>query len=422
MKKSKRHFLKTLVAGSLFPFFSKANTLTDFLPEANLEKSPNDFWLRVRNEYELPKQFINLENGYYSMCAKPVLQSYLNDIRMVNTEASHYMRTVQFSNKKKVLVKLAQFLGCSEEELIITRNTTESLDTIISGYPWQKGDEAIMAEQDYGSMLDMFSQVAKRHQIVCKKISIPLNPQSDEEIVSLYENAITANTKLIMVCHMINITGQILPIQKITEMAHKKGVEVMVDGAHAIAHFQFNINELDCDYYGSSLHKWLGCPIGAGILYVKKKHIEKIWPLFGESGFPANSIQKLNHTGTHPVATDLAISHAIDFHQYIGSKRKEERLRFLQNYWISKVRGVGNVRINTPDDPIRSCGIANVGIDGYTPQELAKILMDKYKIWTVAIDTANVHGVRITPHVYTTTEELNQFIKAIIELALQTKK
>lgn len=421
MKKSKRHFLKTLLASSLFPLFSKAETMVNYMPEKMLEKNPNDFWLMVRNEYDLPKQFINLENGYYSMCAKPVMQSYLNDIRMVNTEASHYMRTVQFSNKKKVLIKLANFLGCSEEELIITRNTTESLDTIISGYPWEKGDEAIMAEQDYGSMLDMFAQVSKRHQVVCKKISIPLNPQSDEEIVSLYENALTPKTKLIMVCHMMNITGQILPIQKITEMAHKKGVEVMVDGAHAIAHFQFDLNSLNCDYYGSSLHKWLGVPIGAGILYVKKKNIEKIWPMFGEAAFPINAIEKLNHTGTHPVATDLAISHAIDFHQFIGSKRKEERLRFLQNYWISKVRGVGNVRINTPDDPARSCGIANIGIDGYTPAELAKTLMDKYKIWTVAIDTANVHGVRVTPHIYTTTDELNQFVKAIIELALQKK-
>ena len=421
MKKSKRHFLKTLLASSLFPLFSKAETMVNYMPDKMLEKNPNDFWLMVRNEYDLPKQFINLENGYYSMCAKPVMQSYLNDIRMVNTEASHYMRTVQFSNKKKVLIKLANFLGCSEEELIITRNTTESLDTIISGYPWEKGDEAIMAEQDYGSMLDMFAQVSKRHQVVCKKISIPLNPQNDEEIVSLYENAITPKTKLIMVCHMMNITGQILPIQKITEMAHKKGVEVMVDGAHAIAHFQFDLNSLNCDYYGSSLHKWLGVPIGAGILYVKKKNIEKIWPMFGEAAFPINAIEKLNHTGTHPVATDLAISHAIDFHQFIGSKRKEERLRFLQNYWISKVRGVGNVRINTPDDPARSCGIANIGIDGYTPAELAKTLMDKYKIWTVAIDTANVHGVRVTPHIYTTTDELNQFVKAIIELALQKK-
>jgi len=350
MKKSKRHFLKTLLASSLFPLFSKAETMVNYMPDKMLEKNPNDFWLMVRNEYDLPKQFINLENGYYSMCAKPVMQSYLNDIRMVNTEASHYMRTVQFSNKKKAL-----------------------------------------------------------------------NPQSDEEIVSLYENALTPKTKLIMVCHMMNITGQILPIQKITEMAHKKGVEVMVDGAHAIAHFQFDLNSLNCDYYGSSLHKWLGVPIGAGILYVKKKNIEKIWPMFGEAAFPINAIEKLNHTGTHPVATDLAISHAIDFHQFIGSKRKEERLRFLQNYWISKVRGVGNVRINTPDDPARSCGIANIGIDGYTPAELAKTLMDKYKIWTVAIDTANVHGVRVTPHIYTTTDELNQFVKAIIELALQKK-
>ncbi|HLC84131.1 MAG TPA: aminotransferase class V-fold PLP-dependent enzyme, partial [Bacteroidia bacterium] len=272
-------------------------------------------------------------------------------------------------------------------------------------------------EQDYGSMLDMFRQQSKRYGIVNKIISIPLHPKTDEEIVALYENAITVKTKLLMVCHMINITGQILPIKKICDMAHSKGVEVMVDGAHAVAHFNFKISELGCDYYGSSLHKWLGTPMGAGILYIRKEKIKTLWPIYGEFGFSETDVKKLNHTGTHPVSIDIAIHHAIDYHSKIGSKRKEERLRYLQTFWTSKVGDIKKVYLNTPTDPNRHCGIANVGIEGVKPADLAKILLEKHKIWTVAIDSANVHGVRVTPHVYTTTAELTVFIKALNEIS-----
>jgi len=414
---NKRNFIKSMLLFSTIPFTAKAKSILDELPEGLMSNRPDDFWLQVRNDYKLKPDYINLENGYFSMMAQPVLDKYLNDIRTINTEASYYMRTVQYENKQKVTDRLAEVLGCSSEELIITRNTTESLDTIISGIEWKAGDEAVMAEQDYGSMLDMFKQQSKRYGIVNKIVSVPLHPKSDEEIVALYENAITSKTRLLMVCHMINITGQILPIKKISEMAHRKGVEVMVDGAHAVAHFDFKISELGCDYYGSSLHKWLGTPMGAGILYVRKDKIKTIWPIYGEYGFPETDIKKLNHTGTHPVATDIAIHHAIDYHQMIGIKRKEERLRYLQTFWTSKVTDIKKVYLNTPTDPSRHCGIANVGIEGIKPAELAKTLFDKYKIWTVAIDSANVRGVRVTPHVYTTTAELTVFIKALKEIA-----
>jgi len=266
-------------------------------------------------------------------------------------------------------------------------------------------------------MLDMFKQQAKRFGIENKIISIPLHPKNDDEIVNLYENAITTRTKLIMICHMINITGQILPVKKICDMAHSKGVEVMVDGAHAVSHIEFKISELNCDYYGSSLHKWLGVPLGAGILYVNKTKIKSVWPLFGEFGYTEGDIRKLNHTGTISVASDIAINHAIDYNKAIGIKRKEERLRFLQNYWTSKIKDVKKINLNTPTDPLRSCGIANVGIEEIKPADLAKILLDKYKIWTVAIDSSNVHGVRVTPHIYTTTNELDKFVIALKEIA-----
>jgi selenocysteine lyase/cysteine desulfurase len=308
--------------------------------------------------------------------------------------------------------------GCSKEELVITRNATESLDLVIGGTHWQSGDEAVMAEQDYGSMLDMFKLVAKRHGVINKIISVPNHPASDEEIVDLYANAITPKTKLMMVCHMINITGHILPIRKICDMAHSKGVKVMVDGAHAFGHFRYSIPDLHCDYYGTSLHKWLSVPLGLGFLYINKENISGLWPLLGESAdVKDDDIHRLNHIGTPPVHTYLAITNSIDYYLKLGAERKEARLRYLQHYWTDKVRKIKNVVVNTPEEAERSCGIANVGIQGMKPADLSDVLMKKYKIYTVAIDYANVRGCRITPNIYTRPDELDQLVKALGELA-----
>ncbi len=371
-----------------------------------------EFWNRIREKYLLKPDYINLENGYYNFIPQPTLERYIQHIRDVNYQGSYYMRTVQWENKKKMAAKLAAIAGCGTDELIVTRNTTESLDLVIAGQTWQSGDEAVMAIQDYGAMLDMFDQVAERHGVILKKISIPNHPKSDEEIVSLYEQAITPKTKLLMVCHMINITGQILPIRKICDMAHAKGVKVMVDGAHAFAHIQYKISELNCDYYGTSLHKWMSVPLGAGFLYVRKGEAPKLWPLLGDR-LPKEDVYRLNHTGTHPCATDLTIADAIDFFNMIGADKKEARLRFLKDYWTSRVKDNTIIILNTPLDATRSCGIANVGIKGMTPGTLAKRLLDEHKVYTVPIDYANVQGCRITPNVYTTTDELDQFVKAL---------
>ena len=414
---NKRAFLKTLT-GSALSFAFMDNALAEVMhktPETLAQDE--DFWAIVRKGFRLKPDYINLENGYYLMQSEEVLEGFIKNVRDINYNASYYMRTRQYDDKAAVRNKLADMLGCSNEELIITRNTTESLDIVIAGKTWQQGDEAIMAAQDYGAMLDMFKLQARRFGMVNKVLSLPLNPQSDDEIVALYRNAITPKTKLLLVSHIVNITGQILPIKKIADMAHERGVEVLVDGAHAFAHLDFKINDLGCDYYGSSLHKWLGCPLGAGILYVKKNKIEGLWQLFGDTSFKDDDIRKLNHTGTHPVHTDLSIDNAIAFHNKIGIARKEARLRFIQNYWTDKVRNVPRILLNTPADKTRSCGIANVGIENIKPADLAKTLLEKYKVWTVAIDTANVHGVRITPHVYTSLKELDVFVKALKALA-----
>ena len=418
---NKRSFIKTATLSGIGSAMGMDALASLFDAKKNVSATAlaadDAFWKNIRNQYILKPDYINLENGFYNFIPQPTLEKYIEHIRHINFHGSHYMRTVQRDNKKRMAAKLAEVAGCSPDELIITRNTTESLDLIIAGQDWKAGDEALMAIQDYGAMLDMFDQVSRRYGVVLNKVSIPNLPASDEEIVSLYEKAITPKTKLLMIPHMVNITGHILPVRKICDMAHGKGVEVMVDGAHAFAHIQYKINDLGCDYYGTSLHKWLSVPLGAGFLYVKKDKIAKVWPLIGDGNKDLDDIRRLNHVGTHPSATDLTIEDAIDFYNMIGAERKEKRLRYIQQYWTSRVKNVPKIIINTPTDDKRSCGIANVGINGMTPADLAKRLMDEHKIFTVAIDTANVHGCRITPNVYTTLEELDAFVAALKKLA-----
>ena len=417
---NKKTFLKNAAfagLGGMLSFDGLAQTVKNVSAMSLTELAKDeDFWASIRKGYKLKPDYINFENGYYNFLPEQVLEKFIEHVREVNYHGSYYMRNFQAKTRKSMAAKLATVAGCSADELIITRNTTESLDLIISGLDWNAGDEAIMAEQDYGSMRNMFIQVSKRYGVINKVLSVPNIPQSDEEIVNLYESAITDKTKLMMVSHIINITGQILPIRKICDMAHKRGVQVMVDGAHSFAHFKFSIQDLNCDYFGSSLHKWMSVPLGCGILYVKKENIGKVWPLMAESEKKSGDISRFGHIGTHPAHTDLAIDAAIDFYNMLGAERKEARLRFLQNYWTSKVRNLPNVIINTPADPARVCGIANVGIRGMKPADMADILFSKYKIYTAPIDTAGVQGCRITPNVYTSTDELDVLINALTEL------
>ena len=392
-------------------FESKKNVSAEILA------ADDAFWKKIRSQYLLKTDYINFENGYYNIIPQPTLEKYIQHIRDINLHGAYYMRTVQAENKNRMAAKLAEVAGCGSDELVITRNATEALDIIIAGQDWKAGDEAVMAIQDYGSMLDMFQQVANRYGVVLKKVSVPNHPKSDEEIVSLYENALTPKTKLMMVSHMINITGHILPIKKICAMAHRKGVKVLVDGAHAFAHIQYKIKDLDCDYYGTSLHKWLSVPLGSGFLYVKKENVATVWPLIGDGNGDLSNILRLNHTGTHPPATDLAIEDAIDFYNTMGAEKKEARMRYLQQYWTSRVKDLPNIMVNTPTENNRSCGIANVGIKGITPSALEKRLLKEHKIYTVAIDYANVQGCRITPNVFTSLEDLDVFVGALKKMA-----
>src|SRR5688572_23499772 len=277
----KRDFLRTAASASLGVLLGDRAwaRFADLPPERLAQEE--DFWAAVRGKYRLKPDYINLESGYYSMQATPVLEAFIVTVREINYQGSHYMRTTLVPDKAAVRDKLAALAGCSPAELCITRNTTESIDTVVAGHDWKAGDEAVMAEQDYPHMLAQFSLMARRYGIVNKVVSLPIDPRSDDEIVELYAGAITPRTRLLLVSHIVNITGQILPVRKIADMAHARGVDVLVDGAHAFAHLEYRIPDTGADYYGASLHKWLGCPLGTGLLYVKKEKIQKLWPIFG---------------------------------------------------------------------------------------------------------------------------------------------
>ncbi len=266
-------------------------------------------------------------------------------------------------------------------------------------------------------MLQCFAMRARRFGSVNKIIKLPFHPRSDEEIVDAYEAAITPRTKMILVTHLINTTGQILPVRKIADMAHARGVEIISDSAHAFTHVEFKIPDLDCDYFGASLHKWLGAPLGTGILYIKKEKIDKVWPLFGDNTYADNDIRKFGHIGTIPCHNDRAVADAIDFHHAVGGPKKEARLRYLTSYWMDKVKDNPNVVINTPAQSARYCAIANVGIKGIDSDKLADVLLEKYNIFTVTKNVGEISGVRVTPHLYNSLDELDQLVVALQELA-----
>ncbi len=414
---NKRNFLKSSAAVLATPLLGSFDLKQEEYDTPLSTLNGEDLWKRVRQDYYLKEDYINLESGYYNIIPTPTLRKVNEHLERVNREGSYYMRNQLDIDREKVTEALAEFVGCNSVDLAITRNTTESLDLVISGYPWEAGDHAIYAEQDYGAMQLMFEQISKRYGVILDVVSVPNHPKDDDEIVSLYESKITSKTKLIMVCHMINITGQILPIRKICDMAHSHGVEVLVDGAHCVGHFDFKITDLNCDYYGSSLHKWLAAPLGNGLLYIKDDHRPKIWPLLADYEKDLNQMRRLNHLGTHPAYITLGVADAIDYLNDIGIKRKEQRLNQIRQYWMKNLQGFENIQMNTPWSKERACGIANVGLRNMKPSEMAKRLFDEFNVFTVAIDYANVQGCRITPNVFTTFDELDRFSEAVIKLA-----
>jgi selenocysteine lyase/cysteine desulfurase len=378
-----------------------------------------DYWSVIQQAYTVDTNIINLNNGGVSPAPRVVQEALKRYNDMANEAPSYYMWRIMDIGREPLRQKLANLAGCDADEIAINRNATEALNTVIFGLPLQKGDEVIGTLQDYPNMIQAWRQRQMREGLVYKQISFDFPIENDEQIVKAFSDAITPKTKLLHLTHIINWVGQILPVRKIADMAHAKGIEVLVDGAHSFGLLDFKIPDLHCDYFGTSLHKFLSAPIGSGLLWIKKEYIEKVWPLLCNDKPLSSDIRKFEALGTRSFCIEQAIGEAINFHEAIGSRRKQERIHFLKNYWASKVQQIPKVRMHTSLNPAYSCAIAGVSIDGLEPLEFANKLFDEYKIHTVGIDWENIHCVRITPHVYTRLNDLDKLVMAMAKIAKQ---
>jgi len=425
---SRRTFIRQAAAftgiGSIPAFFTSAEgkSLLQTLENVRdlpLEASIQDetFWYQIKQAYTVSPNIINLNNGGVSPAPR-VVQDAVNRYNQLSNEApSYYMWRIVDQGREPVRRKLAALGGCSPEEIAINRNSSEALETIIFGLPLQAGDEVVLTRQDYPNMINAWKQREKRDGIVLKWISFDFPMEDEAAIVKGFTDAFTAKTKIVHLTHLINWTGQIMPARAIADAAHERGIEVVLDAAHSFAHIPYTIPELGCDYFGTSLHKWLCAPIGSGMLYIKKDKIPKIYPLLAAPEADSDDIRKFEHLGTRSFPIEQAIGQAIEFHHLIGSERKAKRLHYLKNYWAEKVIKTTGIHLHTSLHPDFGGAIGLVSIDGKKPGEVSSALFRDYKIHTTSIVWENISGVRITPNVYTTTRDLDVLVKALQEIA-----
>lgn len=381
-----------------------------------------DYWMTIQQAYTVNPNIINLNNGGVSPSPRVVQEAVERYNKLSNEGPSYFMWRILDQGREPLRNKLAELAGCNAEEIAINRNATESLNTVIYGLDLKTGDEVIGTKYDYPNMINAWKQRAAREGIVYTQLDFNFPIEDDDVVVKAYEKAITPKTKIIHVTHIINWVGQIMPVKKIAQMAHAHGLEVICDGAHTFALLDYKIPDLECDYFGTSLHKFLSAPIGSGMMWIKKDKIEKIWPLVCNDKPHGTDIRKFETLGTRSFPIEQGIGEAINFQNAIGTKRKEERIRYLKNYWAERVKDVPGVKIHTSFKPEYSCAICGVSINNMKPEELDGELFNRYKIHTVGINWENVHCVRVTPHVYTTTKDLDVLVNAITTLAKEKNK
>ena len=371
------------------------------------------FWREIQQGYTADRGLINLNNGGVSPSPTVVQEALKRYLDFSNTSPAYSMWRILEPQKETIRKRMARFFNCDTEEIALTRNASEGLQICQNGFDLEAGDEVLTTTQDYGRMISTFKQRECRDGIVLKQFKIPIPAENDNQIVNLFEKNITPKTKMILMCHMINITGQILPVKKVVKMAKKYNIPVIVDGAHTFAHFDFDLTDLECDYYATSLHKWLSAPFGTGMLYVRKNKIPGLWPLQASNECGKDDIRKFEEIGTHPAANYLAIGDALTFHQGIGSKNKEARLTYLRDHWAKRLLKHDGITLHTSLKPKKGCAIATVQVEGIETSDVAKHLWSKYRIFVVAINHKEFTGCRITPHVYTTIEEIDRFSDAM---------
>lgn len=376
-----------------------------------------DFWFEVQGAFTVDRTLVNLNNGGVSPAPKLVQDAMKRHQDYSNLAPTYTMWQILEPQREATRERMARAWGVDAEEVAFTRNSSESLQTMQLGIDLQAGDEVLTTTQDYGRMITTFRQRERREGIVLKQIQIPVPAEDPAEVVRLFEEAITPRTRMILACHMINLTGQILPITELTAMARRHGIPLVVDGAHALAHFDFDLGELDVDNYSASLHKWLFAPHGTGLLYVRRDKIADVWPLMAAPEAKDDDIRKFEEIGTHPEAPYLCIGEALSFHEGLGAARKAARLVYLRDYWANPLLAHDNVRLHTSQRPGFACGIANVEVVGVEPNALRDYLWDEHRIITVSINHAEFQGLRISPSVYTTLPELDRFVDVMSHVA-----
>jgi selenocysteine lyase/cysteine desulfurase len=371
-----------------------------------------EYWRSISKAFAISRSTSNLNSGWTSPSPRMVTEAFFRYKHQEDATAYTMWQMLE-PQAETIRAALAKLFGCDTDEIAITRNASESLQILLFGIDLRSGDEVLATTQDYPRMLTALRQRQLREGPILKLVRIPLAPTNTDEIVNALESGITPKTKVILISHMINITGQIMPVRKICDMARSRGIETIVDGAHSFAQLDFKRDDLQCDYFGSSLHKWLYAPKGAGLLYVRRDKIQDVWPLMVSVEKDRSDIRKFEEVGTHSSATRLSIGEALLFHEAVGSKRKEERLRYLSSYWMNRLRPLPGIRFNTSFDPNQFCAIANFSIEDGDPGQITRHLMEKYKIIATPIVHDDFSGVRITPNIFTSLGELDRFCDAI---------
>ncbi|MES2795720.1 MAG: aminotransferase class V-fold PLP-dependent enzyme [Bacteroidota bacterium] len=391
------------------------NELANYKPKFLKDEVVNDedYWSMIRQAYTVSPQIINLNNGGVSPAPKVVQDALDHYNKIANDAPSYYMWRIMDQGREPLRENLAKFAGVLSDEIAINRNATESIDTVILGLPLQKGDEIVLSKYDYPNMLHAWRQREARDGVVLNYIEIDLPLENEDLIVKKYLDKITPKTKVIHLTHIVNWNGQILPVRRIATEAKKRGVEVLVDGAHSFAHLNYKITDLNCDYYGTSLHKWLSAPIGSGMLWVKKEKISKIFPLIPNGEPSSENIRKFENLGTRSFPIEQAVGQALNFQLAIGNERKEARLRYLKDYWAKEAAKIPKIIMNTPLNPNQSCALAHVGFEGIESSQIEAKLFEKFKIHTSPVKWEKLNGVRITPHVYTAIRELDKLLEGL---------
>jgi selenocysteine lyase/cysteine desulfurase len=425
---SRRAFLRTtgglgaaavaLTARGLDRVLAASDRVAGQSPEAVAQDE--FYWREIQQAFTLDRTLTNFNNGHHCPQPRVVLEAVKRYMDLENEAPGFYGNMIN-RNIETVRRRLAAEFGCDTEELAITRNASESLQIVQNGLDLAPGDEVITTEQDYPRMLTTWDQRMRRDRIKVTRLQFPV-PTTAQDLFDRFERAITPQTKVVHFCHITNLTGQLFPVQRICRMARARGIISIVDGAHAVGHFPYELRDLECDAYGTSLHKWLLAPLGTGFLYVPKVNIPKFWPLQASTASRNDDIRKFEEVGTMPAAPRAGIAEALAFHQGIGGERKAARLHFLTARWGNRIKSLPKIRMLSNLEPGQTWGLAMVGVEGTEATKISSFLWDRYRIIVTAVSQGeppaqrfDYQGIRVTPNIYSTLEEVDTFAAAMEE-------